>query len=142
MTQQTEIKKSVCVWCKGECGVLVHVRDDRLIKVEPNPDWPSKVYPPNKGCPRLRAAKEFFYHPDRLNFPVKRVGERGEGRWQRIPWEIALDEIAAKLKEIKEKYGPEAVGYTWGTAYRTELALRHRFFNLFGSPNGNSAVNI
>ncbi len=142
MSQGTTIKKSVCTWCKGECGVLVHSRNGQLIEVEPDPEWPLKIYPPIEGCVRRKAAGEFFYHPDRVNFPLKRAGEKGEGRWKIIPWDQALDEIAGKLQKIKENYGPEAVGLTTGTAYRTEQPPRHRFFHLFGSPNHFSAVTI
>src|SRR3990172_2183918 len=104
-----EIKKSVCTYCKGECGVLVHVRDGHLVKVTEDPDWIRKVYPPTKGCPRLKSTMEFFYHPERVNFPLKRAGARGEGKWQRISWGDALDEIAEKLGDIKSRYGAEAI---------------------------------
>ncbi|MFC2059824.1 molybdopterin-dependent oxidoreductase [Chloroflexota bacterium] len=131
----TEIKKSNCVWCKGECGVLVHVKDGRLIGVEPDPDYPRKVWPPTKGCVRRKAAVEYFYHPDRLNFPLKRVGEKGEGKWQRISWEQALDEIADKLKEIINKHGAEAVCRSTGTGPRSDIPTSDRFFNIIGAPN-------
>ena len=77
-----EIKKSVCIWCKGECDVLVHVKDGRLVKLEEDPDWPKplKVWPPTKSCVRFKAATEWFYHPERLHFPLKRAGEKGEGK--------------------------------------------------------------
>ncbi|MDP2718648.1 MAG: molybdopterin-dependent oxidoreductase, partial [Dehalococcoidia bacterium] len=136
MEQGVEIKKAVCPWCKAECGVLVKVKDGHLLSVEEDPDWPRKVYPPTKGCARLRAAKEWFYHPDKVKYPLKRVGEKGGGKWEEISWDQALDEIAAKLKEIKENFGAEAVSYTSGTEYRTESVYKGRFFNLFGSPNG------
>lgn len=73
--------------------------------------------------------------------PPKRVGEKGEGRWQRIPWDQALDEIAAKISEIKQKYGPEALATSSGTG-RTDDEYRMRFFSLFGSPNniGQGAI--
>jgi len=131
-----EIKKSVCVWCKGECGVLVHVEDGRLVKVEEDPGYARKVWPPTKGCPRHQATKEWFYHPDKVNFPLKRVGDKGEGKWQRIPWEQALDEIAEKLKQIKEQYGSEGISYSGGTGYRTEYSPTVvRFFNALGTLN-------
>ena len=53
-----QIKKSVCVWCKGNCGVLVHVKDGRQVRVADDPDWPRKVYPASRGCVRLHAAME------------------------------------------------------------------------------------
>lgn len=92
-----EIKKSDCFWCKAECGVLVKVENNWLIGMEEDPDWFRKVYPSPKGCPRRKAATEYFYHPGRVNFPLKRTGERGENKWERITWDQALDEIAEKL---------------------------------------------
>jgi anaerobic selenocysteine-containing dehydrogenase len=137
MDEEVEIKKAVCHWCKGECGVLVHVKDGRMIKLEADPDWPRPTYPTPNGCGRLRAGIEWFYHPDRLKFPVKRVGERGEGKWQPISWEQALDEIAERLTEIRDKYGSEAIGYTAGTGGRTDHTHKERFFRMMGMVNSS-----
>ncbi|MFC2072317.1 molybdopterin-dependent oxidoreductase [Chloroflexota bacterium] len=134
-----EIKKSICTWCKGECGLLVHVLDGKLVKIEEDPDYPKKVWPAARGCVRLRAAAEFFYHPDRVNFPRKRTGDKGEGKWQTISWEQAFDEIAEKLIEIKEKYGGEAIASSGGTNYRTDMSARVRFHSLVGVVNNIGA---
>lgn len=61
---------------------------------------------------------EYLYHPDRVNFPLERVGERGKGRWERVSWSQALDEIASKIRDIRAKYRPEAIAFCGGT-YRT-----------------------
>jgi anaerobic selenocysteine-containing dehydrogenase len=87
-----------------------------------------------EGCPKIRGFKEYLYNPGRLTHALKRVGKRGSGEWQQIPWEQAMDEIAAKLNEIRDKYGAEAVSATNGT-YRTEQWPRFRFLNHFGTPN-------
>ncbi len=143
MTEKTEIKKAVCVWCKAECGVLVHVKDNHLVKAEEDPDWADKVWPATRGCARLKAAKEWFYHPDRLNFPLKRVGGRGEGKWERITWDQAMDEMAEKLKGIISKFGPEAICYTAGTTYKGEISMRARFLHLIGNPiNSTGSAQI
>ena len=141
MTAKTEIKKAVCTFCKGECGVLAYVKDDHLVKAEPDPDWP-QVYPPNKGCVRRRAAAEIMYHPDRVNYPLKRAGAKGEGEWQRISWEWALDEIAQKLSEIKEKDGGEAIANCQGTSWRFERVPTFRFLRLLGGVNSASPGNV
>ena len=70
----------------------------------------------------------------RLNYPMRRVGERGSGRWERISWDQALDEIAARLKALKEKHGPETLATGIGGPHTAYWPL-HRFMNLFGSPN-------
>jgi len=132
----TQVKKTSCRWCLEFCKVAVHIRDGQLLKVEEDKEDPDSaaLAPVVRACPRARAAAEWFHHPDRLKYPLKRVEERGEARWQKISWEQALDEIAQKLAAIKDRYGPEAVASSSGT-YRTHDEYRSRFFNLFGSPN-------
>jgi len=134
--KQEQIKKASCMWCHDHCKVAVHIRDGRLVEIDEDRTFPQTAVgrAAVKGCPRARAAAEWFYHPDRLKYPLRRAGERGEGEWQRISWEQALDEIAQKLREIKDRWGPEAVATTGGT-YRTHDEYRMRFFNLLGSPN-------
>ncbi len=80
-TEGTEILKSVCRSCHGGCGVLMHVKDDVLVKVEGDPDNPF-----NQGrlCPLGNATQEMVYHPDRLKYPMRRKGPRGAGTWERI----------------------------------------------------------
>ena len=140
---EIQVKKTVCMWCHDHCKVAVHVKDGQLIKVEEDKEHPRSAIlkPTVRACPRARAAAEWVHHPDRLRYPLKQIGEKGEGKWQRIPWEQALDEIAQKLKGIKERYGPEALATSSGT-YRTHDEYRGRFFNLFGSPNymGQGAI--
>ncbi len=133
---ETQVKKTVCMWCHDHCKVAVHVKDGQLIKVEEDQEHPrSAVLKPTvRACPRARAAADWFHHPERLSYPLKRAGERGEGRWQRVSWEQALDEIAQKLGEIKERYGPEAIATSSGT-YRTHDEYKGRFLSLLGSPN-------
>ena len=88
------------------CGVRLHVRDGRLVKVTGDPDFPLSR---GRLCPRCRALPEVVYHPDRLKYPLRRVGERGENRWQRVSWDEAYDEIAGRFNIIKQEYGPESV---------------------------------
>ena len=76
----------------------------------------------------------FHYHPSRINHPMKRVGERGEDKWEILSYDQALDEIAAKLLELKEQYGPETLVVAEGTYRSDHLWSRTRFTNLFGNP--------
>jgi anaerobic selenocysteine-containing dehydrogenase len=131
----TEIKKTVCVWCKAECGLLAEVSDGRLVRLIPDPDWPRAVRPPPESCPRFRSASEYFYHPKRLRYPRKRIGSRGSDKWQDISWEQALDEIASRTISLSERYGSESIAWARGTGYRTDPYVLARFFRTIGTPN-------
>ena len=133
---EDELKRAICFACSSQAGVLAEVRNGRVVELRGEPD-----HYLNKGwlCERAYAFIEHLYHPERLNYPLKRVGERGEGRWERISWDKALDEIAEKLREIKERYGAEAVATTGGTGRGHQETFKKRFMNLFGSPNTANA---
>jgi len=98
--------------CHGTCGVLAYVKDGKLVKVEGDPD-----HPWNQGrlCSRCLAMTQYVYHPDRLTHPLKRVGKRGEGKWQEISWDEAFDLIETKMNKIREEFGPESVIFSMGT---------------------------
>jgi thiosulfate reductase / polysulfide reductase chain A len=112
--------------------VLVEVTDDRPIRVAGDP-----AHPVSKGfvCHRGLAAVEYFEHPGRLDYPLKRVGAPGEGRWVRVTWDEAIDDIATRLAVIRERDGAEAVAHLAGTFHGTDHGIGVRFMNLFGSPN-------
>src|SRR4030042_3736130 len=109
------IVRSVCQACHCECGVLVHLEKGKVTKIEGD-----AAHPMNRGliCIKGRSQPELLYHPERLKVPLKQVGGRGSGRWERISWDDALDEIAAKLTSLKEKYGPESFSAIHGTGPR------------------------
>ena len=113
-----KIVRSVCQACHCECGVFVHVRDGEVTKIEGDPN-----HPMNRGfiCVKGRAQPQVVYHPDRLKYPLRRAGERGGGKWERISWDEALDAIAGKLTEIKDKYGPESFATKHGTGPRPPI---------------------
>ncbi|MBA7572399.1 MAG: molybdopterin-dependent oxidoreductase [Dehalococcoidia bacterium] len=98
--------------CHGTCGVLAYVKDGKLVKVEGDPD-----HPWNQGrlCSRCLAMTQYVYHPDRLTRPLKRVGKRGEGKWQEISWDEAYDLIEQRMGKIRDEFGPESVIFAMGT---------------------------
>ena len=131
----TDERQIVC-WaspgCKMYCGLIAERENGKLTRLRPNPEYPS----PNKGCPdRLPHHIKWLYSDIQIKKPLKRIGGRGEGKWEEISWDRALDEIAAKLQELKDKYGPETLSVTEGT-YRSDIYyIRTRFLNLFGNPS-------
>ncbi len=98
------------------CGLSIEV-DDGAIKIRPA-DFPD---PTDRGaCRKGLAVRELVHHPDRLKYPLKRVGDIGEGKWQRVSWDEALTAIAAKLQEIGQRYGQNSVA--WMTSVMPNLA--------------------
>src|SRR3990170_4957592 len=96
----TKVVQGTCTICHEFCGFELTVENGKITKLKPAANHP------NHPCPKGLRALDYMYHPDRLLYPLKRTGERGEGKWERISWDEALDAIATNLKTVKEKYGP------------------------------------
>src|ERR1700751_5090579 len=102
-----EIRHSVCsLDCPDCCSVLVTIENGKGTKLRGNPD-----HPVTRGflCGKVARYLEREYSPARLLYPLRRVGAKGEGRFARVAWDEALDEIAARLKSIAAEFGPEAI---------------------------------
>ncbi|SUW64160.1 Dimethyl sulfoxide reductase DmsA precursor [Buttiauxella agrestis] len=120
VNQNTEDK---VVWgacsvnCGSRCALRLHVSDNEVTWVETD-NTGHDVYGDHqvRACLRGRSIRRRINHPERLNYPMKRVGKRGEGKFERISWDEALDTITKSLKGTVEKYGNEAVyiNYTSG----------------------------
>lgn len=123
--------KSACRMCHGGCGVLVHVKSGKVVKIEGNPDSPASQ---GKICPKGLASIEHLYHPDRITHPLKRIGERGEGKWKRITWEEAYQILVEKIEILQCRYGPETVAVGHGTG-RYHFSHVLRFAHAIGTPN-------
>ena len=102
--------------CGSRCILWAEVKDGTVVRMLPDQD-PEDSFDRMKAIPCLRGRSQRYrvYSPERLKYPMKRVGKRGEGKFERISWEEALDTIAAKLKEVKEKYGNEAIYYHYAS---------------------------
>ena len=125
------VVKSHCRMCHGGCGVLVYVKDGKVAKIAGDPDCPI-----NHGtlCSKGIASTQLIYHPERLTYPVKRLGPKGSGKWKRITWDEALNTIAERILGYKEKYGAESITFGYGTGRENEAVI-YRIANLLGTPN-------
>ena len=129
-----EIKKTNCHFCGYCCAFLATVEDGRVIDLKPDPSR----YPYDEhilaGCRRWRMNLDVLDSPRRVNYPLKRVGERGSNQWQRISWDQAFDEIAGQLSSLRDQYGSGTLASAIGGPHASFWPL-HRFMSLFGSPN-------
>jgi len=131
---EEKLVKTNCRFCGYQCGLMAETENGQVKAVRPDPTQYPGDENIQRGCRRWRLAPEFIDHPKRVNYPLKRVGERGSGQWQQITWEQAMDEIAEKMQALKERYGPEMLATCIGGPHAIYWPL-HRFMNLFGSPN-------
>ncbi len=123
----------------GGCSLLVGVRNNKIVQVKGDPQGYLNA---GYTCYKGRVSPERLTHPDRLCYPLKRVGKRGEGKWERISWDEALNITAENLLQIKEKYGSQAVGFGVGMPKGLEHFILIRLANVFGSPNVVASQDI
>lgn len=123
--------------CGGRCDIRAHVTDGIVTRITTRPDADlDPAMPIMKACVRGRGYRQFVYHPDRLKYPMKRIGKRGEGKFQRISWDEATTLIADNIKRITAKYGPESrfvhvgTGVSGGTFSGDKMV--RRLLNLTG----------
>ena len=116
----------------GGCGLLVHVENGKIVKVEGDPDSPL-----NKGtmCAKGIAQVERLNHPDRLRHPLKRAGAKGGGKWEPISWEEALSTIAQKIQENLDREQGRGIAFAQGTPKGLELYMMIRLANLLKVPH-------
>ncbi len=105
------IRTGCCHDCGGRCSLWAHVKNGKIIKFETDSSEESQL----RACARGRAYRQRVYSSERLKYPMRRIGERGEGKFERISWDEALDIVANKLKEIKNKYGNSAILFVPGS---------------------------
>lgn len=133
------IRHTVCRMCGEACPIYVHVENGQAVKIEGVPNNPRSN---GKVCGKGIAALQLEYDPRRLTHPLRRIGDRGEGKWEKISWDTALEIISERLLEIKEKDGPEALVYHFGAAIGQVWPYINRFMNVYGSPNKASHSHL
>ncbi|OGA43433.1 MAG: hypothetical protein A3G25_12480 [Betaproteobacteria bacterium RIFCSPLOWO2_12_FULL_63_13] len=123
-----------CHLCPAHCSMLAIVEDGKVVDLEP--EMESGLYAEQCAVNKGRfTIPEVLGHKDRLLYPRKRVGARGEGKWERISWDEALDTIASKFNALKEEFGAESVGFGLGEPKGMEFAFAQRLASAFGTPS-------
>ena len=121
-----------CHACMGSpCPVRVKIVDDRVVKVE------GQKIPGLDGrlCAKGHALVDQLYSPDRLRYPMRRVGKKGEGNFERITWDEALTEIASVLKKYRDEGHPEYVHLVYGCGHIGNIPMYQYFSQVYGTPN-------
>lgn len=124
-----------CNICFNCCSTKFHFKGDRLVKITGNDEDPLLE---GRVCPKSQLTLQLYHNDKRLTHPMKRVGERGEGKFERISWDQALDEIADRLKALRDEWGPEALALYVGT--RTGMLTKNAYTRLFGQMWGTPNV--
>jgi thiosulfate reductase / polysulfide reductase chain A len=127
---KAKIIKSVCLNCSTVCGIQGYVIDGKLVKIGGNPE------DPNNGkslCAKGQSGPTINNYADRILYPMKRVGARGEGKWQRITWDEAYGMIAPRIRKAMDEGKPEEVAIQIGRSRIGEEMTR--FLNAIGSPS-------
>lgn len=118
------IVDTVCQNCHENCKIQCQVENGRLVKIK------------TSRCEKGAYLHEILYNPDRVLYPLKRIGERGGGQWTRISWDEALDLMAGKFKEIRKRYGPEANCVGIGSHHKfTTVMASHLSSKILNTPN-------
>ncbi len=128
-----EIKKSICAICDPmrQCGLSLYVKNGTIIKVDGNEQHP---FNQGKLCSKGASTRQYVYAANRLTTPLKRIGPRGSGQFERISWDEAMTTITDRLLAIKREHGPETVSFFAGYSKYFRPYLK-RLTLLFGSPN-------
>jgi anaerobic selenocysteine-containing dehydrogenase len=129
---------TVCFNCESACGLLAYIDRETLEikKFEGNPAHPGSR---GRNCAKGPATHNQTYDPERILYPLKRVGERGEGRWRRISWQQALDEIAAKMRDSRRR---RRDGIVYHVGRPGEDGYTNRCISAWGVDGHNSHTNI
>ncbi|MCL2889544.1 MAG: molybdopterin-dependent oxidoreductase, partial [Eggerthellaceae bacterium] len=114
------------------CGMTLHIKNDRLVGVEGDPEHPITQ---GRLCIRCLTLDEYVHHPQRIIYPMKRAGERGENKWSRISWDEAYDIIEEKVAYFKENYGAQSIIVYGGTGREATLYYAPLAYAVLGTPN-------
>jgi anaerobic selenocysteine-containing dehydrogenase len=119
--------------CPDTCGLLVHKKNGKIVKVEGDPQ-----HPVTRGaiCNKVRHMAERVHHPERLMYPMRRTGPKGEGKFEVISWEEAISEITGKFKALAAEFGPESIlpySFYGNMGVLSVEGMDRRFFGALGA---------
>jgi molybdopterin-containing oxidoreductase family molybdopterin binding subunit len=127
--------------CMQQCFIDAHVKEGKLVKLSAA-DLPDTKY--NRICLRGLSHTQRVYHPERIKYPMKKIGERGEGKFERISWDEAIETIVMTFKRIQDQYGKQAIGFysLSGNCGGLGFCLSTRFANVNAMSVFNGNVDL
>jgi anaerobic selenocysteine-containing dehydrogenase len=130
---------SSCWSCVTRDSMVGYVENGRLVKLEGHPD---SIRGRGKICSKGQAGVNQLYDPDRVLYPMKRVGKRGEGKWKRITWDQALDELTARLKKVRDAGHPEKFAFHYGRMKASSSKIVKMFLDNYGTGTVGNHTSI
>ena len=130
---------SACWNCVTRDAMIGFVEDGRLVKLEGHPD---SIRGQGKICAKGAAGINQLYDPDRILYPMKRVGKRGEGKWKRISWDAALTELTGRMQKLKDEGHPEKFMFHYGRMKSSSSKIVKTFLGQYGSGTGGNHTSI
>src|SRR5262249_50211712 len=136
--------KSFCGLCIARCGAIATVQDGRFTRLDPDPSHPTGA----AICAKGRAAPELVYHTQRLTRPLRRRRPKGDPDpgWEEISWDAALEQIAAAMRRIADRCGPQSIAFSQCSPSTTAIGdcggFVRRLMHAFGTPNLVSPLEL
>ncbi len=131
---------SACLNCVTRCPNIVYVEDGRIVKIE---GQPKSIRSEGKMCAKGQGGVNQSNDPDRILYPMKRVGKRGEGKWKRVSWDDALDEVAGRLKTLRDAGTPEKFMFHYGRMKSsTSKLVKTNFLGAYGTKTIGNHTSI
>lgn len=129
--------------CSGTCKLNIHVRDGKIVKTSKRKfnSFPNGEV--DRICLRGLSHPYNVYGPNRIQYPMRRVGERGSGEWERVSWDEAVAEITETWQRIREEYGDQAIAYTRGSGNMGAISgVASPMFNVFFNKINSTQIKI
>ncbi|MFQ5753081.1 MAG: molybdopterin-dependent oxidoreductase, partial [bacterium] len=137
--KKREVIPSSCWQCVSRDAIVCRVEDGRLVKIEGNP---KSIRNRGKICAKGQAGINQVYDPDRILYPMKRMGKRGEGKWKKISWDEALEELAGKLAKLRDEGHPEKFMFHYGRMKGSDSKIVKNFLTAYGTKTIGNHTSI
>lgn len=130
---------SACYQCVTRCPNITYVEDGRIVKIEGQYD---SIRSEGVMCAKGQGGVNQPNDPDRILYPLKRVGARGEGKWKQVPWDEALGELAARIQDLKDRGEPEKFMFHYGRMKSSTSKMVKTFLGTVGTATVGNHTSI